>query len=94
MNDDNKTKEECIKELQPFRKCVEEMAKAETRHQRRGDAFQESDELYRTLIETSPDPIIVYSLKGELINANKQAAETYGVPTVADLLSEITMKRS
>lgn len=77
-----------------FRKCVEEMAKAETRHQRRGDAFQESDELYRTLIETSPDPIIVYSLKGELITANKQVAETYGAPKVADLLSEITMKRS
>jgi len=51
--------------------------------------LRESDELYRALIETSPDPIIVCGLNGELITANMRAAQIYGVHTVADLLNEV-----
>lgn len=53
------------------------------------EALRESEELYRTLIETSPDPIIMYSLRGELLTANKQAARTYGVSSAAVFLREV-----
>ncbi len=89
MSDDSKTREELIQELQVLRTRISEMGEAETSRHQKDDALRESEKLYRTLIETSPDPIIMYDLKGELITANKRAADTYGVPTVADLLQEL-----
>ena len=53
------------------------------------EKLRQSEEMYRTLIETSPDPIMMYNLEGGLIAANNQAADTYGVPSVADLLGEV-----
>jgi len=53
------------------------------------EKMQESEWLYRTLIETSPDPIIMYNLRGELLTANTQAARTYGLSSVDELLREV-----
>ena len=44
---------------------------------------------YRTLIETSPDPIVMYSLSGKMLTANAQAAKVYGVSSVAELFREV-----
>lgn len=52
-------------------------------------ALQNSEELYRTLIETSPDPIIMYDLHGKLIAANTQAVKIYGVSTSEELLKKV-----
>ena len=89
MNDQKKTKQALIEELTALRLQIHELEKAEKHHDLNEDAQSDSETLYRTLIETSPDPIVMYNLKGELIAANKQAAETYGVSTVADLLKEV-----
>ena len=51
--------------------------------------LRESGEVYRTLIETSPDPIIMYDLTGRMIAANTQAAKTYGVSTSKEFLNEV-----
>ncbi len=61
---------------------ISERAKAEK-------ALRESEALYRTIIETSPDPIVMYSLTGEIIAASTQAAKVYGVSSVAELLQEV-----
>jgi len=89
MKDDSKTMEESIKEPKSSGSCAGEMEEARGHKRRKGDVFPEVDELCRALIETSPDPIIMYGIKGELIAANQQAAETYGVPTVTDLIHEV-----
>ncbi len=44
---------------------------------------------YRTLIETSPDPIVMYSFSGKMLAANAQAAKVYGVSSVAELFREV-----
>ncbi len=61
-------------------------------------ARRESEALYKTLIETSPDPIVVYDLDGKILAVNMQTALIYGVPgpeaflasvkTVFDLLTK------
>ncbi len=53
------------------------------------EALRHSEELYRAFIETSPDPILMYNLKGDLIAANKQAAATYGVSGMEDFFKEV-----
>ena len=52
-------------------------------------ALENSLGRYKTLIETAPDPILVYSLNGNILAANAQAAQIYGVSSVAELLSEV-----
>jgi PAS domain S-box-containing protein len=49
-------------------------------------ALKESEEKYRTLIETSPDAITVTNLEGKITMVNQQALQLYGVERDADLV--------
>ncbi len=53
------------------------------------EAMWESENRYRSLVEASPDPIVMYDLQGNLITANQQAATIYGVGSPEELLAEI-----
>jgi len=53
------------------------------------EALRAKEEQYRTLIETSPDPIIMYDLEGKILSANTQTARLYGVSSVEEFLREI-----
>ncbi len=53
------------------------------------EARRETEDRYRSLVETSPDPIVLYDLEGNLITANQQAATAYGVGSPEELLAEI-----
>ena len=67
-----------------------EEAKLEFAERTRTEAeLKKSEGLYRTLIETSPDAIIVYDLTGRLITANMAAAKSYGAASVNEFLSEV-----
>ena len=52
-------------------------------------ALKESENLYRTLVETSPDSIIMYSPDGTIISANTPTAITYGTSSVVEFLQEV-----
>ncbi|MFX0079952.1 MAG: PAS domain S-box protein, partial [Candidatus Hermodarchaeota archaeon] len=49
-------------------------------------ALKESEEKYRTLVETSPDAITVTDLEGNVIMVNRQALQLYGVEDEKDLI--------
>ena len=53
------------------------------------ESLRESEALYRTLIETSPDPIVMYTPDGKLLTVSPQAAKTYGVSDVEKFLAEV-----
>ncbi|HEX2697786.1 MAG TPA: ATP-binding protein [Anaerolineales bacterium] len=52
----------------------------------RTQALRESEELYRTLIEVSPDAIAMTDLEGKVTVCNKQYALMYGFPSVEDVI--------
>jgi len=52
-------------------------------------ARRESEAMYRTLVETSPDPIVVYDLDGKIMAVNRQAALMYGVPGPEAFLASV-----
>jgi PAS domain S-box-containing protein/diguanylate cyclase (GGDEF)-like protein len=50
-------------------------------------ALRESNERYRTLVETSPDAIILADPSADIIMANRQAARVLGFDSVEEMLS-------
>jgi len=53
------------------------------------EAHEQSEEFYRSLIQASPDPIVVYDSQGNLLAASAKAAQVYGADSTADLLSTV-----
>lgn len=50
-------------------------------------ALKESEELYRSLVETSPDAITLMDLAGNMVTANLQTARLHGFSSAASFLS-------
>jgi diguanylate cyclase (GGDEF)-like protein/PAS domain S-box-containing protein len=50
------------------------------------EALRDSEELYRTLVETSPDAITLTDLKGKILLCNQQAAALHGAASTEDML--------
>ncbi|TFG14882.1 MAG: PAS domain-containing sensor histidine kinase [Promethearchaeota archaeon] len=48
----------------------------------------ESEDLYRTLVKTSPDAIVVTDLKGKIIEFSQKALELYGASSAEDLIGK------
>jgi PAS domain S-box-containing protein len=59
-----------------------------TERKRIGEALQKSEELYRKLIETSPDAITMTDLNGTVIMANQHAVEVHGCKNINELLGK------
>ncbi|MCG6535011.1 MAG: PAS domain S-box protein, partial [Syntrophales bacterium LBB04] len=89
MNDNGKTKAQLGNEITERRLPLVGPERSETERVGAEHAIRESEELYRTLIETSPDPIVMYSLSGKILAANTQAAKAYGVSSVGEFLQEV-----
>ena len=50
--------------------------------------LRKNEEMYRTLIETSPDAILMLDLKGKILMSNKQVAETLGFESIEEIQAQ------
>lgn len=56
------------------------------RRKKAEDALRESEGRYRTLVETSPDAVVLADIGGRVLMANRKAANIYGVESAEELL--------
>ncbi len=56
-----------------------------TERTRAEEALRESEELYRTLVETSPDAVLLTGADGVIVKANRQAARLLGFAEAEDI---------
>jgi PAS domain S-box-containing protein len=54
-------------------------------------ALRESEEKYRTLVETSPDAIVMIDLEGYVVTANQRFAELLGSESVEEIIASRKM---
>jgi PAS domain S-box-containing protein len=59
-----------------------------TEHRRAEEALRESEGKYRSLIETSPDPITLTDLDGKILMVNKQGLKTLGYETEEEIIGK------
>jgi len=59
-----------------------------TEHKKAVEALRESEELYKTLVETLPDSVTMMDLDGHIIFASPQTAELYGIKDSKQLLGK------
>ncbi|MGO9556345.1 MAG: PAS domain S-box protein [Syntrophobacteraceae bacterium] len=78
MQHEDKTKEQLIKELHALRQRLAESEKDKSELKRAEEALRESEELYRTLVNLSPDAISVADVNGLLTFASSKALQIYG----------------
>ena len=73
-----------LRDGKPF--GVQGIARDINARKRAEEALRESEELYRTLVETSPDAVILTTVEGVIIKVNRPAARLLGFESVDEMV--------
>lgn len=79
MNDEDRTKEQLIHELTVLRQQVSELRTFESEQKRAAEMLQESEEKYRSLVESTDDSIYLVDGKGTFLFMNKKHLSRLGL---------------
>ncbi len=78
MNDNRKTQEQLIQELEYLRRRIAELEKSETESKRVEEALRASEELFRSYLEYAPDGVYMSDLEGNFLYGNRKCEEIIG----------------
>lgn len=96
MNDEDKTKDQFINELKKLRQRIAELEKSETEHKLVEESLKESEEKYKTLIETTQEGIGIVDPEENIVFVNQTFADFLGYQKEELLgmnLSQLTDKK-
>jgi len=81
MKDEYKTKKQLINELIELRQQIKESKISEDERKKVKEALKESEERYRSLMQTASDAIISFDSQGKIVFWNKAAEGIFGYST-------------
>ena len=91
MNDYNKSKEELILELKTLREdfeSIKEKVRLENlveKERRKQDILSQSEAIYKSILEASPDVITIADLHGNILLTSPRVTEMYGLSQTEDI---------
>ena len=88
MKDEEKAKEELIRELGELRKQIAELEKVETERKKAEEALRESEEKLRNTFGSSPNGITVTDLKATIIDCNQATLDLHGFSSKEELIGK------
>jgi two-component system cell cycle sensor histidine kinase/response regulator CckA len=91
MNDEEKRKEQLIRELADIRQRMAELNRSETQSKLAEEELVRSEERYRNLIELSPDMIALHS-QGKYVYVNPAGIKMLGASGPEDLIGNPTFE--
>jgi len=81
MNDNRKTKEQLIQELEDLRRRIAELDKSETERKRVEEVLRESEQRLNNILHGSPTPAFVINKDHQVMYWNKALEEMSGIKT-------------
>jgi len=85
MGDPGRNREELAAELAELRQRVSRLEASEAQHRRVAQALRESEARYKTLVETSPDAVIMADLEGRITFASESTLQLHGSASPEEL---------
>lgn len=87
MKDEEKTKDQLINELTKIRQRIAELETAEVVSRKQvEEALLESEEVYKTLLKTSPDAVTLTDLEGKITDLSQRTLELHGFDNAEELI--------
>jgi two-component system response regulator HydG len=86
MRENNKSKEELLKELTNLRHENDQLKKSEKKLKQAQKALRESEEMYRKLVKTSPDAIAIHDLNDTIIEVSQRWIEMWGFDNAKEII--------
>jgi len=88
MKDEKKTKAQLIEELEELRQHLSGLEATEAERKQAEEELQRSEEMYRTLLKTSPDAIVVTDLTGKITQVSDRAVEMFAFDNTEELVGK------
>jgi PAS domain S-box-containing protein len=85
MNYQRNTNEQLLAELTTLRRRLGELEASEIERERQEECLRETEETYKTLVETSPDAVIMADMEGRITFASDRTRQLWGSEHVEDL---------
>jgi two-component system, cell cycle sensor histidine kinase and response regulator CckA len=81
--------DELIRELESLRFKAAELQELQAKYEAMAEAFDRMAYKYTSVVDASPDPIIMYDLHGNLISVSQKAAELVDLESPEDFIREV-----
>ena len=86
MKKENETREQLINELQELRTKAAVLEKSNAERKRIEKELRESEEMYRKLVETSPEAVTVTDLRGRITHVSQKTLTLHGADGADEML--------
>ncbi len=92
MDDRKKTKNRLIDDLSLLRQCLSDLERSAADNERRMKELQESEERYRTIVETTNTGYVIVDSSGLVIDANAEYVRMTGYCNLSDILGRSVLE--